>query len=93
MHKIVNGIRVELTDEQAQAARARWAAEDAAQAEKDRLHGYLDNRKKAYPKIEDQLDMIYHAMKANEIPRATEWYDIIEGIKTAYPKPITEAKA
>ena len=42
---------------------------------------YLNNREKAYPTIEDQLDYIYH----NGIDK---WKtDIVDPVKAKYPKP------
>lgn len=45
---------------------------------------YQDRRKIEYPKIEDQLDMIFH----NGIDA---WRDQISKIKAKYPKPDSEA--
>ena len=92
MHRIENGVRVELTAEEEAATQAKWDASDAASAKEQITTGYQKERRRTYPSVKEQLDMIYHAMEANEIPRATEWYDIIDGIKTAHPKPTTEVK-
>ena len=40
---------------------------------------YERNREKAYPKIGDQLDMIYHDID--------KWRETIKEIKEKYPKP------
>ena len=40
---------------------------------------YERNREKAYPKIEDQLDMIFHDID--------KWRETIKEIKEKYPKP------
>jgi hypothetical protein len=49
---------------------------------------YSDRRKKEYPSIGSQLDMLYHAMKNGEIPVAAEWFNKINEIKNKYPKEI-----
>lgn len=49
---------------------------------------YSDKRKKEYPSIGSQLDMLYHAMKDGEIPVAAEWFNKIDEIKNKYPKEI-----
>lgn len=49
-------------------------------------HTYDENRATEYPPLEDQLDMLYHAMDAGEIPKATQWYNTIRTIKDNNPK-------
>lgn len=48
---------------------------------------YQELRQNEYPSIQDQLDMMHNDLKN----RTTTWFDLIEGIKTKYPKP-KEAK-
>lgn len=48
---------------------------------------YIENRKEAYPRVTDQLDMLWHAMDIGEMPKAQDWYDTIAGIKEQYPNP------
>lgn len=43
---------------------------------------YQDKRRVAYPKIQDQLDMIYH----DKINDTAVWVDAITEIKERYPK-------
>ena len=45
---------------------------------------YQRNRK--YPSIGEQLDMLWHAMDNNEIPRANTFYTAIQTVKNAHPK-------
>lgn len=45
---------------------------------------YLELRKKEYPRIEEQLDMIFH----DKVNGTNEWQALIGSIKTKYPKPI-----
>jgi len=45
-------------------------------------------RKKEYPPITEQLDMLYHAMKNGDIPIAQAWVDKIDEVKNKYPKEI-----
>jgi len=44
---------------------------------------YLDERRTAYPTVEDQLDMLYHDTQ----DQTTTWVDAITAIKEQYPKP------
>lgn len=55
------------------------AAIDAFEAEAA-LHVYKDERKAAYPSIEDQLDKIFHE-------GIDAWKADIQAIKNKYPKP------
>lgn len=45
---------------------------------------YKDQRRLAYPLIEDQLDMLYQ----DQINGTTIWRDTITAIKIQYPKPV-----
>ncbi len=51
-----------------------------SQSQKDEY--YKDQRRVAYPKIGDQLDMIYH----DNIDGTTTWLDEITRIKTKYKR-------
>lgn len=48
---------------------------------------YDQARQQAYPSVTDQLDMLWHAMDAGEMPRAEPFYSSIAAIKAAHPKP------
>jgi len=48
----------------------------------------ISGRKKEYPPISEQLDMLYHAMKNGDIPIAQAWVDKIDEVKNKYPKEI-----
>lgn len=75
-HKFVNGVRVDLTQEEIDAI-------ETAQAEENVAYNsikYKDDRRNAYPSIEDQLDKIFH----NGIDA---WKSEIQAIKDDNPKP------
>ena len=46
------------------------------------------NRAYAYPVISDQLDMLWHAIDANETLKTqfADFYNAIKAVKDAYPK-------
>lgn len=46
---------------------------------------YQRDRQYEYPKIADQLDMLWHAMDSGEIPKAMEFYTAIKAVKAKYP--------
>jgi len=47
---------------------------------------YERKREKAYPSIQDQLDMLYHDIKSENLSNGT-WIEAIEDIKNKYRKP------
>jgi hypothetical protein len=77
MKKRVNGVEVQMTDAEIAEVQAQWAEEDAKKAATQ----YKTDRMYAYPPLAEQLDYIYH----NGVEA---WKtDIIDPIKTRYPKP------
>jgi hypothetical protein len=79
-----------------------WNSEDVAQpshedilAEKTRLQAEYDDdlykrdRENLYPKIGDQLDMLYHAIDADETLKTqfADFYNAIKAVKDNNPKP------
>lgn len=87
--KLVNGKRVPLSKEDLAALEANEQEAEKRRAELS-LTEYRDKRAKAYPSIGDQLDMLYHAMDAGEVPKATEWFKAVKAVKDEYPKPEDE---
>ncbi len=73
--------------------RVELTSEDIKQMDKDkkayedrkRLNGYKDIRKEAYGSWEDQLDMMYHSLKAGR--GLDDWENHIGVIKARHPKP------
>lgn len=47
---------------------------------------YIDQRKMEYPKMSDQLDMLWHAMNDGLLPKAEPFYTSIKTVKDKYPK-------
>lgn len=48
---------------------------------------YFIKREKEYPRMSDQLDMLWHMMDDEVIPgKGSDWYNAILAIKTKYPK-------
>ena len=60
---------------------------DAANNLIDRPKPYDEQRREAYPKVSDQLDMLWHAMDDGLIPKIEPMYSDIKAVKEAYPKP------
>jgi len=50
-------------------------------------YAYRIARKSIYPSINEQLDMLWHSMDTGDTPKSQPFYDVINAIKTANPKP------
>lgn len=48
---------------------------------------YDQARRSMYPRVEAQLDMLWHAMDAFHTPRIEPFYSTIKAVKDAHPKP------
>lgn len=57
------------------------------QAAWDHEHtGYRASRRKEYPPIGDQLDMLWHAIDQGKLDKTSEFYKYIKAIKDKHPK-------
>ena len=45
------------------------------------------DRYQAYPPVREQLDMLWHAMDDNQIPKVEPFYSALKAVKDQYPKP------
>lgn len=48
---------------------------------------YAELRSQAYPKIGDQLDMLYHDIANNRLTERGDFYTALKAVKDTYPKP------
>ena len=79
MHKIVDGVEVELTAEEVAEFEAQWAKN---KTESDLVQYKLD-RMLQYPELVEQLDMIYWDKKNS----TEKWKEAIDKVKSDNPKP------
>jgi len=47
---------------------------------------YVAVRRRLYPSVEDQLDMLWHSMDQGETAKAEPFYSIVKAVKDAVPK-------
>ena len=47
---------------------------------------YVDNRKKEYPGIEEQLDLLWHAIDDGTLDKTSDFYTSLKATKDKYPK-------
>ena len=48
---------------------------------------YAEMRSQAYPKIGDQLDMLFHDIANNRLTERGDFYAALKAVKDTYPKP------
>ena len=48
---------------------------------------YQRDRESLYPKLEEQLDLLFHDMTNGKGDKTGEWYKTINKVKTDNPKP------
>jgi len=100
-HKLIDGVRVDLTAEEIAELNARDEIEnkkitdakaiyDAANAEENNqaVKPYIAKRKAAYPPIGDQLDYLWHSIdeSAELKQKYFSFYEAIKAVKAKYPK-------
>lgn len=78
LHRMVNGNRIDLTDEEETAVRAEWAEAE----ERQKASSYVDLRRAEYPPVADQLDALWKGGEAAAAMKAK-----IDGVKEKHPKP------
>ena len=86
--KMINGVRVQLTAEEEtirDAEEAQWLIE---QKSKPIIKEYQTNRKNEYPKIGDQLDMLWHSIDQDAALKQKyfAFHQAILVVKSKYPK-------
>lgn len=92
LHKIINGKRVDLTSEEEESRKAEWAANEA----KAKAYDYAAERKKRYPLVEEQLDVLWKYFTTIQSALTPEMKDIVNRInliKKKYPKPTSPTEA
>ena len=47
---------------------------------------YADSRKKEYPAIEEQLDLLWHAIDDGTLDKTSDFYTSLKATKDKYPK-------
>jgi hypothetical protein len=77
MKKIVNGIEVELTEQEIKEKEIQ----DALALLEIQKNQYKIDRQLAYPALPEQMDILYHQ-------GFDAWKSIIKEIKDKYPKPV-----
>jgi len=51
---------------------------------------YQQQRRLAYPRINDQLDMLWHAIDQGKLDKTSDFYTALATVKAQYPKGDTQ---
>lgn len=51
---------------------------------------YKHDRQQAYPKISDQLDMLWHSIDSGTLDKTSDFYTTLKQVKDDNPKPSEE---
>ena len=88
MKKLVNGQLIDMTAEEIAARQAEETAWEKEQKNIVKEEPYVQQRKNSYPKIGDQLDMLWHSIDQNSKLKSEyfEFYETIKAVKIKYPK-------
>jgi len=92
MKKLKNGILVDMTEKEISIRKAEEAQALKEQSQNNKTvteqAPYINQRKNAYPKIGDQLDMLWHSIDqdAELKQKYFDFYQAIKSVKVKYPK-------
>jgi len=94
MYKLVNGVRVELTAEEATEIQNEWDTNTAEKLEEQRLYGYIRDQEESKPDLKDQVAVIVDYLKTipNKPPELQKLVDVMTTIETEYPRPAGSPK-
>jgi len=87
-HHNINGNIVPFTEEEEAARDAEELAVAKAQANIVPTPVHVSQRASAYPKIGDQLDMLWHSIDQNPSLKSQyfDFYEAIKAVKVKHPK-------
>ena len=87
LHKLINGVRVEMDAEEEAEVLKTWASADERKAQDLKVNGYKWKRMREYPSVPDQLDMLWNAIDKGSLSKDSDFYMKLKDIKDKYPKP------
>ena len=88
-HKLIDGVRIDLTAEEIAELNARDEVENKRIADEKVIYDsnkYQRDRAIAYKELKEQFDLLYHDMVADKGNKTGEWFKHIKAVKDANPK-------
>ena len=89
-NSIVNGVEVELSEEEKEATLNIWAENELARQLDEEANGYKTARANAYPQLAEQLDKLFHDIDGGllgEDAKTGSLYLALKEVKDDNPKP------
>ena len=86
-NRIVNGVQVDLTSEEADAILNEWAENERAKQLDEEANGYKYNRQSAYPALGEQFDKLWHDINNGTLDNTGEFFTALKEVKDNNPKP------
>ena len=88
-HKLIDGVRIDLTAEEIAALNTADAIENKKMADARVIYDnneYQRDRAASYVEIKEQLDLLYKDMTADKLDNTGEWHKHIKKVKDDNPK-------
>jgi len=88
-HKLIDGVRIDLTAEEIAALNTADAIENKKMADARVIYDnneYQRDRAVEYKELKEQLDLLYKDMTAGKLDNTGEWHKHIKKVKDDNPK-------
>ena len=86
-NSIVNGVEVELSEEEKEATLNTWAENELARQLDEEQNGYKVARQAAYPALGEQFDKLWHDINNGTLDNTGEFFTALKEVKDNNPKP------
>lgn len=84
--KNVDGQQIPMTEDEILEFQQR-EADDLSRKAQELADQYKRDRARAYPSIQDQLDLLWHAIDKGTLDKTSDFYLQLKAVKDSYPKP------
>ena len=86
-NSIVNGVEVELSEEEKEATLNTWAENELARQLDEEANGYKVARQSSYPPLAEQFDKLWHDINNGTLDNTGAFYTALKEVKDNNPKP------
>jgi len=86
-NSIVNGVEVELSEEEKEATLNTWAENERARQLDEEANGYKVARQMVYPALAEQFDKLWHDINNGTLDNTGAFYTALKTVKDDNPKP------
>jgi hypothetical protein len=86
-NSIVNGVEVELSEEEKEATLNTWAENELARQLDEEANGYKVARQSSYPPLAEQFDKLWHDINNGTLDNTGVFFTALKEVKDNNPKP------